>query len=157
MEERKIERDGESFQIHDYFRTRKPCVAFLSIRVFHRPQCTQTRRNVHTKQGGAIKKKKRERHDNYQGVVPIVSAHSPPLARGNSRSSSWSSSSVLFAALPVEQPCARHSAAYPKFAGHTRDSSTGTNGSASHLSSGIAATNATYWHDDRNVYRKGTR
>lgn len=27
---------------------------------------------------GAIKK--RERHDNYQGFVPIVSAHSPPLA-----------------------------------------------------------------------------
>lgn len=28
---------------------------------------------------GAIEKK-RERHDNYQGFVPIVSAHSPPLA-----------------------------------------------------------------------------
>jgi len=28
---------------------------------------------------GAMKKK-RERHDNYQGFVPIVSAHSPPLA-----------------------------------------------------------------------------
>lgn len=109
----------------------------LSTCIFHCPQYKhETDRE--TKQEGVIKK--RNEYDNYQGVVPIVSAHSPPLARGNSRSSSWSSSSVLFAALPVEQPCTRHFAAYPKFAGHSKDSLIYTNDSASHLSSDIAAT-----------------
>lgn len=43
---------------------------------------TFTRRiveNIGRADAGAMKKKKRERHDNYQGFVPIVSAHSPPL------------------------------------------------------------------------------
>lgn len=42
----------------------------------------QERRKMREQEGrgAGATKKKRERHNNYQGFVPIVSAHSPPLA-----------------------------------------------------------------------------
>lgn len=41
---------------------------------------TRERKGGKYGRGGYWGDKKRERHDNYQGFVPIVSAHSPPLA-----------------------------------------------------------------------------